>query len=135
MDNTEVGMSWSLEKATVHSIVGAETIVPIPEGALRDGGGEQNVSLLVRRLPEELVVGKNGSDLECSAIASCQSGFGLDEVDEATDMFGFGSVVEEGLAQEMSKAGGGLPQAPQLSKCSPSTAVTESSGSGSKFVD
>jgi hypothetical protein len=69
MDNTEAGTSQSLEKAMVHSIVGVETIVSVPEGALRDGG-EQTVSLLVRRSPEELVVGKNGSDSECSAIVS-----------------------------------------------------------------
>jgi hypothetical protein len=135
MNNTGAGTSRSLEKAMVHSIVGAETIVPVPKGALRDGGREQNVLLLVRRSPEELVVGKNGSDSECSAVASRQFGFGLDEVDEATGMFGFGSVVEEGPAQEMLKAGGGLPQATQLSRCSSLIAVTESSWSGSEFVD
>jgi hypothetical protein len=79
---------------------------------LRDGGGEQNVSLLVRSPPEELVVGKNGSDSECSVVESRQSGFGSEEVDEATDMFGFGSVVEEGPAQEISEAWGGPPQDP-----------------------
>jgi hypothetical protein len=45
-------------------------------------------------------------------------------------MFGFGSVVEVEPTQEMSEAGGGLPQAPQLSKCSSSIVVIESFGSG-----
>jgi len=43
-------------------------------------------------------------------------------------MFGLGSVAEERLSQEMLEAGGGLPQASQLSRCSPSITMTESSG-------
>jgi hypothetical protein len=69
MDDTEVGMSRSLEKAAIHSIVGAETIVPVLEGAMRDGG-VKTVSLLVRSSPEALVAGKNGSDSKYSAVAS-----------------------------------------------------------------
>jgi hypothetical protein len=111
MDDTEVGMSRSLEKAAIHSIVGAETIVPVLEGAMRDGG-VKTVSLLVRSSPEALVAGKNGSDLEYSTVAFGLSGFCLDDADEATGMFGLCSVAKERPAQEMTEAGGGLPQAP-----------------------
>jgi len=82
-----------------------------------------------------LIVGKNGSDSEYTAVAFGQSGFCLDNADEATGMFGLGFVAEERPAQEMSEAGGGLPQAPQLSRCSPSITVMYSSRSGSEFVD
>jgi len=85
MDNTELGTSRSLEKAAVHSLVGADPIVHVPEGALHDG--VQNVSLLVR---SSLVGGKNGSESECFAVASGQSRFGSEDADEATGMFGLG---------------------------------------------
>jgi hypothetical protein len=136
-DKSEVGMSQSWEKVAIHYIVGDEAIVPVPEGALRDGGGETNVSLLVKRQPEELVVGTHGSDSECVALESRQSelGFGLDEVEEVSGMVGIGYVVEEGTAQVLSEVGGGLLRAPQISSCSPSIAVMENSGSGSEFVD
>jgi hypothetical protein len=69
MDNFEAGPSQSWEKVAVHSIVGAEAIVPVPEGVLRDGEGEQNVSLLVRRQPEELVVKTHGSDSRSAMLS------------------------------------------------------------------
>jgi hypothetical protein len=50
-------------------------------------------------------------------------------------MFGLCPVAEERPAQEMSEAGGGLPQAPQLSRCPPLITVIESSRSSSEFVD
>jgi len=68
MDDTKVGTNRNLEKAVVHSIVGAETMVLEPEGAIRNGG-VQTVSLLVRSSPEALVFGKNGLDSEYSAVA------------------------------------------------------------------
>jgi hypothetical protein len=48
------------------------------------------------------VVGTHGSE------------FGSDEIEEASDMVEFGSVLEEGLAQVLSEVGGGLPPAPPI---------------------
>jgi hypothetical protein len=49
-------------------------------------GEETKVSLLVKRQPEEVMVGTQGSESDCSR----QSGFGSDEGDEAFGMVEIG---------------------------------------------
>jgi hypothetical protein len=45
LDDIEAGMSRSMEKAAIQSLVGSETIDQVFEGTILDEGGAQTVSL------------------------------------------------------------------------------------------
>jgi hypothetical protein len=86
-------------------------------------------------LLEALVVGRFGSESECSAVAFGQFGFCLDNAAESNGKIGLCSDAEERQSHELSEVGGGLPQAPLLSRCLTTIAVIETFGSGSEVID
>ncbi len=105
------------------------------EGEVFDEGGAQTISLLVRGSPEVLVVGGSRLDVECSEVVIGLFGSWSDNADVFKGKLGLCLGTEEWQAHELSEAGGGMPQAPLLSRCSMTIAMIGTSGSSSEVID